>query len=120
MNAEERLVLQGMELALKQLALEIAKNRQEAETKSQYKNLPEWITLEKAVALKGGGTLNTYRQKLFLQPCCGMNYRLVSGRRCWRREDVIEWLGVSDESLKGYAGRFAVSLPKNYEQRCER
>jgi hypothetical protein len=119
MNAEERLVLQGMELAINRLAMEIAKNRQEAQTKSHYENLPEWVTLEKAVALKGGGTLNTYRQKLFLQPCCGMNYRLVSGRRCWRREDIIEWLSISDESLKGYAGRFAVSLPKNYEQRSE-
>ncbi|MDR0663654.1 MAG: hypothetical protein LBF80_06215 [Spirochaetaceae bacterium] len=120
MNAEENLTLMGLKLAVDGLALEIARQRKEAELKSRYENLPEWISLEQAVALKGGGALNTYRQKLFLQPCCGSKYRLVSGRRCWRREDIIEWLNVSDEKLKDYAKRFSVSLPKVYEERGER
>lgn len=120
MNAEENLTLMGLKLSIDSLALEIARQRKEAEIKSRYEALPEWITLEQAVKLKGGGALNTYRQKLFLQPCCGSKYRLVSGRRCWRREDIIEWLNVTDEGLKDYAKRFCVSLPKPYEKRSER
>jgi hypothetical protein len=119
MNAEENLTLMGLKLSVDNLALEIARQRHEAELKSRYEKLPEWITLEQAVELKGGGSLNTYRQKQFLQPCCGLNYRLVSGRHCWRRDDVVEWIGISDDALKTYALRFAVQLPKLYQKRSE-
>jgi hypothetical protein len=117
MNAEENLTLMGLKISIDNLTLEIAKQRQEAESKSQYEKLPEWITLEQAAELKGGGSLTTYRQKAFLMPCCGKNWKLVSGRRCWKRSDVLEWLAVSDESLKKYAENFEARLPSLYEKR---
>jgi hypothetical protein len=120
MNAEENLMLMGMKLSIDKLAFEIARQREDEAAKTRYGDLPEWITLEHATALKGGAAKNTYRQKLFLQPCCGKNYRLVGGRRCWRRDDVIEWLGITDDNgLKSYAENLGVQLPEIYLRRGE-
>jgi hypothetical protein len=130
MNADERLLLQSFDLTIKGLVVEIAKQRQEAQMKSRYNDLPEWIDLEQAISLKrgvsqkkssaegyGGASLHTYRQKLFLQPCCGFNYKLVGGRKCWKKDDVIEWLGITDEELKSYAEKRKVKLPDVYQKR---
>jgi hypothetical protein len=117
MDAEENLVLQGLKLEIANLALQIAGQRREAAETAQYKGLPEWVTLEQAAALKGGPALTTYRQKPFLQPCCGRNYRIVGGRHCWHRDEVIRWLGITDAELKRYAEERAVKLPETYEKR---
>jgi hypothetical protein len=117
MNAEENLVLQGLKLEIANLALQIAGQRRETVEAAQYKGLPEWVTLEQAAALKGGPALTTYRQKPFLQPCCGRNYRIVGGRHCWHRDDVIRWLGITDAELKRYAEERSVRLPETYEKR---
>jgi len=125
MNEMENLYIQGLKIAVDTLAAEIAKQRQEAALRGRYDNLPEWIDLEQAVNLKrgicagkkraengkkrspgdpieGGASLNTFKQKPSLQPCCGLNYKLIGGRRCWRKADVIAWLGVTDEDLEEY------------------
>jgi hypothetical protein len=117
MNAEENMMMQAIEIALSRLTMEIAKQRQESAMKSRYDHLPEWITLEQAVKVKGGPKLNTYRQRPSLQPCCGLNYRLVGGRRCWKKEDVIEWIEVSDEVLKKYAENKGIEIPEVYKKR---
>jgi hypothetical protein len=139
-NETESLILQSLQLSVDRLALDIAKQRQEAQSRGQYANLPEWIDLEQALILKrgicdgkkraesgktkppdapiaGGASLTTYRQKLFLQPCCGMNYKMVGGRRCWNKEDVIAWLSITDEGLKDYAEKYRVALPDVYQRR---
>jgi hypothetical protein len=140
MNEAENLILQGLQLSLDRLTLEIAKQRQEAQSRGRYDSLPEWIDLEQAVALKrgictekkraengktrdegaaaGGASLTTYRQKLFLQPCCGRNYKMVGGRRCWKREDVVAWLAITDGDLKSYAEKNHTELPIIYMNRA--
>jgi hypothetical protein len=141
-KAEETLILEGIQIGLDRLALEITKQRREIESKSRYAELPEWIDMEQAVSLKrgicaekkrgretpargvdagvsGGASIGTYRTSAFLQPCCGMNYRLVGGRKCWRKEDVIEWLFITDEELSRYAEKRGVELPKVYRRRGE-
>jgi len=123
MNDTENLYLQGLKIAVDTLAAEIAKQRQEAALRGRYADLPEWLDLRQAVVLKrglcaekkraikgkgqaaaevieGGASYNTYQQKLSLQPCCGLNYKVIGGRRCWKKEDVIEWLGVTDSELE--------------------
>jgi hypothetical protein len=139
-NETESLILQGLQLSIDRLGLEIAKQRQEAQSLGQYADMPAWIDLEQALILKrgisaekkraengktkspetpiaGGASLTTYRQKLFLQPCCGMNYKMVGGRRCWKKDDVIAWLSITDEGLKDYADKYKVSLPDVYQRR---
>jgi hypothetical protein len=138
-NEAENLILQGLQLSLDRLALDIARMRQEEQSRGCYAGLPEWIDLEQALALKrgvsaekkraesgkagergisGGASLTTYRQKIFLQPCCGRNYKMVGGRRCWKREDVIAWLAVTDEGLKVYAEKHRTELPAVYLKRA--
>jgi hypothetical protein len=69
MNAEENLTLMGMKLSIDKLAFEIAKQRQENAAKTHCGDLPEWITFDMAIDLKGGTALATYCQKPLLQPC---------------------------------------------------
>jgi hypothetical protein len=141
MNDTENLILQGLLLSIDRLDMEIAKWRQEAQSRGSYDGLPEWIDLEQAVALKRGicagkkragkgktkddstpvavgASLTFYRQKLFLQPCCGRNYRMVGGRRCWKKDDVIKWLTVTDEDLMVYAETYGAAVPKVYADRA--
>jgi hypothetical protein len=69
MNAEENLTLMGMKLSIDKLAFEIARQREKDAAKTRYSDLPQWITFDMAIDLKGGVALATYRQKPFLQPC---------------------------------------------------
>jgi hypothetical protein len=119
MNDTESLLLQSLQLSVDRLSLEIARQRQEAQSRGQYADLPEWIDIEQAVNLKRGpdASVVTYRQKLFLQPCCGRNYKMVGGRRCWKKDDVIAWLSITDEELKNYAEKHQANLPEVYQRR---
>jgi hypothetical protein len=77
------------------------------------------VDLRRAVELKGGAAYETYRTKIFLQPCCGRNSKLIGGRKCWPREEVIQWLGITDSGLLEYAGKYKVSIPENYAKRSK-
>jgi hypothetical protein len=105
MNESESLVLQGLKIAVDTLAVEIAKQRLEAAERGRNDGLPEWLDLKQAVALKrgAGASMNTYKQRPRLQPRCGLHYKMIGGRRCWKKEDVIAWLEITDERLDGYA-----------------
>jgi hypothetical protein len=119
MNANENFVLESLKLEIANLSMEIAKQRQEQSLKSKFDGIPAWLTFEQAQALKGAPAVASMRSKPFLQPCCGKKYRLIGGRKCWRKEDVIEWLDVTDESLKEYSDRHRVELPENYRRRSK-
>jgi hypothetical protein len=43
---------------------------------------------------------------------------MVGGRRCWKKEDVIAWLAITDEDLKNYAEKHSVELPEVYQKRA--
>jgi len=111
------LVLQGFSLELSKITLAINELKTETINKSKYDELPEWINLDLAIELKGGCSPQWIKNKLFLQPCCGLNYQFIGGRKCWKKDDVIFWLGVTDSGLKGYAEKWKVSIPANYEKR---
>ena len=117
MKVEESLAIQGIQIAIDRLSYEITQQRKETEEKNRFKNLPEWVTLDEAAKIKGGPALATFRTKSFLKPCCGRNYKLVGGRQCWQRDDVLLWLTITDLELKQYAASFGVRLPENYERR---
>ena len=42
---------------------------------------------------------------------------MVGGRRCWKKDDVIAWLSITDEELKNYAEKYRVILPDVYQRR---
>jgi len=117
MNAEEKMILQGFKISIETLELSIQGLKAAALAGRNSDEIPEWVTLEKAAALKGGPALATYQTRLFLQPCCGLNYKLVGGRKCWHRDQVARWLGIDDSALKDYALEWKVSLPEIYKKR---
>ncbi|MEL5718728.1 hypothetical protein [Treponema pedis] len=117
---DDHYLLEVLDLKISQIISLIKESNKNSEQVDFFKNIPEWVNIETACLLKGGGALETYKTKLFLQPCCGTNYRYVCGRKTWRKEDVIEWLSITDNNLKPYAERFGVTLPANYERRSQK
>ena len=116
MNDKENLILQGLKIEMTTLTVEIQKLAARTSTPAAV-NMPEWVNLETAAKLKGGAALSTYQTRIFLQPCCGVNYRKIGGRKCWRREDVIRWLAITDVDLKTYAVEWKVTIPEKYLKR---
>jgi hypothetical protein len=120
MNTTElEMILHGYSISISTLTQEIQALRIDIQKQKRIDNLPDWINLETAVSLKGGPAYQTYRTKLFLQPCCGRNYQSVGGRKAWKREDVIDWLAISDEGLLEYSKKWNVNIPDNYKRRSK-
>jgi len=117
MNDKESLILQGLKLEIGTLTAEIQKLASRVCAPAKLVSVPEWVNLETAAKLKGGASLSTYQTRLFLQPCCGLNYTLIGGRKCWSREEVVRWLTITDADLKAYANEWKVKIPANYERR---
>ena len=118
MKDTDNLTIQGLVIQIATLTVEIQKLAARITAPSAV-IIPEWVNLETAVKLKGGGALATYQTKLFLQPCCGLNYRKIAGRKCWRRDDVIRWLAITDADLKAYGDEWKVTIPENYKSKKE-
>jgi hypothetical protein len=103
-------------MKISQLILEIRDANKKEEKKNRYEAIPEWVTLQQAAKYKCGAAFDTYKTQYWLQPCCGLHSRKIGGRKAWRREDVIEWLSVTDDQLWEYALRKGASIPHKYEK----
>jgi hypothetical protein len=117
MNREEELILQGLQVELSKITLALNELKAAAIKKSKSDDLPAWINIDLAAKLKGGCSPDWIKNTLCLQPCCGTNYELIGGRKCWRLGDVLEWMEISDCNLKKYAEKWKVSLPEKYQKR---
>jgi hypothetical protein len=117
MNREEELILQGLQIELSKITFAINELKTATTKKSKYDDLPAWVNIDLATKLKGRCSPDWIKNTLCLQPCCGTNYRLVGGRKCWRLDDVLDWLEIADSDLKKYAERWGVTLPQKYERR---
>jgi hypothetical protein len=117
MNREEALILQGLQIELSKITLTLNELKAATIKKTKYDNLPAWINIDMAAKLKGGCSVDWIKNTLCLQPCCGTNYQLIGGRKCWRLDDVIEWLDIADSGLKKYAEKWGVLIPEKYERR---
>lgn len=116
MNVLE-LTLQGHQLELSKITIALNELKDTIGKKSKYDSLPSWVNIDLATQLKGGCSPAWVKNTLCLQPCCGTNYKLIGGRKCWKLDDVIEWLGIADSDLKQYAEKWKVSLPEKYKRR---
>jgi hypothetical protein len=120
MNNTENVFLQSLDMKISQLILEIRDTQKKEASKDISESMPEWMTLQQAAKYKGGAAFDTYKTQYWLQPCCGMKSNKVGGRKVWRREDVIEWLSVTDDQLWSYADRVGASIPHKYEKISEK
>ena len=89
-------------------------------------DIPEWLTLEQACALKGANTYNTVKQRFWLKPGAGLPkfQKVCGGRIVYNRDEVIlPWLNVTQENLLYYltsvCGLSASSLPRKLVQELE-
>jgi hypothetical protein len=114
---ELELILQGFTIELTKITLAINELKAETQKKSKHEDLPEWINIDLAIKLKGGCSAQWIKNNLFLQPCCGINFKSIGGRKCWQKDDVIFWLTVTDSDLKGYAEKWKTTIPENYQKR---
>ncbi len=106
----EQLALATLDVKLDEVMKAIKLQEKKSDIKELSDDLPEWVTLNLAIKRKGGCALATYRQHPWLQPCGGVNFRRVGGRKAWRRQDVIEWLTISDDMLSEYVSRWGVKI----------
>ncbi len=117
MNKETELIFQGFQIELSKITLAITELKNTTLQQSKYEKIPAWVNLDMAAELKGGCCPQWMKNTLCLQPCCGTNYKLIGGRKCWSAENIIEWLEISDSDLKAYAAKWGVSLPEKYKRR---
>jgi hypothetical protein len=116
MNNMENVFLQSLDMKISQLILEMRDTQKKDESQKLHESIPEWVTLQQAAKYKGGAAFDTYKTQYWLQPCCGLNSRKLGGRKVWKRDDVIEWLSVTDDQLWSYANRLGVHIPAKYEK----
>jgi hypothetical protein len=116
-NREAELLLQGHQIELSKITLAIAELKEAIKSKSKYEDLPAWINIDLAVQLKGGCSLGQIKNVFCLQPCCGTNSKLIGGRKCWKTDDVIEWLGIADSDLKRYGEKWKIKIPEKFLER---
>jgi hypothetical protein len=111
------LILQGFTIELSKITLAINKLKTEINQKNKFDELPEWINLDLAISLKGGCSPQWIKNNQFLQPCCGLNNKFIGGRKCWRKEDVISWIEITDYELENYGEKWNVTIPDTYKKR---
>lgn len=115
MNATENLFLQSLDLKLSQLIIDLNARVKEDEQEKLLRELPEWVNLSEAAKKKGAAAFDTYKTQYWLQPCCGLKAKKVGGRKSWHRDDIIEWLSVTDDKLWDYAKKMGASIPIKYK-----
>ena len=81
---------------------------------SFQRQIPEYVSLKEAAQLKGVTSYENLQKKPWHQLCCGTRIVRLNGHRCWKRQDIIEWLAVNDSNLEEYAGRMNVDISRHF------
>ena len=89
-----------------------------------HSDIPEWVTLEQAVALKGLNK-NTVKCNPYLRPGAGnpKMQRYCGGRLVFNRDEVvIPWLHITDEGLLEYLTETCgiTHIPDKIRQKLEK
>ena len=114
MTNRESFITESLFLQIATLNDNFQNFQKQMKTLTSQSTLPQWVTLAKAVEYKGGGTIGTYRNQPYLQPCCGKNASWIGGIKVWSKEDVIAWSLITTKELPSYAASFNISLPVNF------
>lgn len=118
------LELKSIQLQNERVLRELAEvHRMLESVQPQTEQVKEFYTVEDCAELKSGAALNTYKTNRFLLPGCG-NPRFaayIGGRLCFRREEVMKWLKVSDAEYLEYAKECGVTVvPEKYQKLSEK
>lgn len=80
-----------------------------------HREIPEYVSLKEAAKLKGITSYENLMKKPWHQPCCGTNSVKINGHRAWKRQDVIEWLSITDSNLEQYARSKNVDISRHFK-----
>lgn len=103
------MVLRGIELKIDRVLdfLGSIEKTKEVREKADKMEVGAWVTLTQAWQLQGKlYSLATLRTRADLQPCGGRGV-MIGRNKCFRREDVMEWLAaVTPEERRTYRAKF--------------
>ncbi len=114
LNQIDKLNLQSLILELQKQQLQMQQLQAFILQQDFQKQIPEYVSLKEAAKLKGVTSYENLQKKPWHQPCCGTRIVRLNGHRCWKRQDVIEWLAVDDSTLEEYARRMKVDISRHF------
>ena len=114
LNQIDKLNLQSLILELQKQQLQMQQLQAFILQQDFQKQIPEYVSLKEAAKLKGVTSYENLQKKPWHQPCCGTRIVRLNGHRCWKRQDVIEWLAVEDSTLEEYARRMKVDISRHF------
>lgn len=114
LNQIDKLNLQSLILELQKQQLQMQQLQAFILQQDFQKQIPEYVSLKEAAKLKGVTSYENLQKKPWHQPCCGTRIVRLNGHRCWKRQDVIEWLTVDDSTLEEYARRMKVDISRHF------
>lgn len=114
LNQIDKLNLQSLILELQKQQLQMQQLQAFILQQDFQKQIPEYVSLKEAAKLKGVTSYKNLQKKPWHQPCCGTRIVRLNGHRCWKRQDVIEWLAVDDSTLEEYARRMKVDISRHF------
>lgn len=114
LNQIDKLNIQSLILELQKQQLQMQQLQAFILQQDFQKQIPEYVSLKEAAKLKGVTSYENLQKKPWHQPCCGTRIVRLNGHRCWKRQDVIEWLAVDDSTLEEYARRMKVDISRHF------
>ena len=114
LNQIDKLNLQSLILELQKQQFQMQQLQAFILQQDFQKQIPEYVSLKEAAKLKGVTSYENLQKKPWHQPCCGTRIVRLNGHRCWKRQDVIEWLAVDDSTLEEYARRMKVDISRHF------
>ncbi|MCQ2088166.1 MAG: hypothetical protein MJZ37_08925 [Bacilli bacterium] len=109
-----KLELESIELQLQKQDLKMDEIKKLISDSFLYSDIPAFCNLQTAAEKKGIKASNLYKRH-WQQPCCGKNYKRLNGIRVWARNEIIEWLSISDDDLENYAKKYGVDISKFFK-----
>ena len=114
LNQIDKLNFQSLILELQKQQLQMQQLQAFILQQGFQKQIPEYVSLKEAAKFKGVTSYEKLQKKPWHQPCCGTRIVRLNGHRCWKRQDVIEWLAVDDSTLEEYAKRMKVDISRHF------
>ena len=114
LNEIEKLNFQSLIIELQKQQLQLQQLQTFILQQGFQRQIPEYVSLKEAAKLKGVTSYENLQKKPWHQPCCGTKVVKLNGHRCWKRQDIIDWLSVDDSNLEEYARRMNVDISHHF------
>lgn len=119
LDEKEKLQLDTIELLLQRMTKTMEKVNQLDFKTELISRIPALCNTADLGKIKGVN-VGQMQRRPYLLPVCGKQAESPDdhgwfkngGKRVWKREDVIEWLNVTDMDLEDYAAKYGVDISR--------